>query len=191
MFSVNLDGLRDLTLDMTPKTADPQVGATIDTSQVVKKRAIGDLITHISRSDNHLWQALTSLQSQTNALVNQNQMPTWTSWLPQIVDAAENVLITDELLGYYMVSGQLLFIEIHARRLVLQGAPQITVSMPVDVGDVIPKTCFAWLYQGSLATQGNGIIQVEITNRTALLIANPNFVYTTCIFGMGGAIGIL
>lgn len=176
---------------MSSNLTSPKIASTTTDTQTAKKQQIADLITHLGKSDNHLWQALTSLQAQSNALVNQNQMPTWTSWLPKIADASGVPLVYTELLGYYMVTGQLLFIEIFARQLVLTSAPQIIVTLPVDVGDMIPKTCYAWLYNGSLATQGNGVIEVEIRNQSALLIANPNFVQTTCRFGMGGMIGIL
>lgn len=174
----------------TSKLANPQAGSTTTDTQVAKKQQIADLITHLGKSDNHLWQALTSLQSQTNALVNQNQMPTWTSWLPKIADLNFTPLVTTELLGYYMVSGQLLFIEIFARQLALTSVPQVSVSLPVDVGDMITKTCYAWFFNGSLATSGNGIIEVEIKNQSALLIFNPDFLNTTGRFGMGGMIGI-
>ena len=37
-------------------------------SDLTKKQQTADLITHLGRSDNHLWQALTTIQNQANQL---------------------------------------------------------------------------------------------------------------------------
>jgi hypothetical protein len=37
-------------------------------SDLTKKKQTADLITHLGRTDNHLWQALTSMQDQANQL---------------------------------------------------------------------------------------------------------------------------
>jgi hypothetical protein len=50
-------------------TPTPRTNATTVSDQT-RKRQIGDLITHIGIKDNHLYQALKSLQDQTNQLVD-------------------------------------------------------------------------------------------------------------------------
>lgn len=53
----------------TPNTTTPRTDTTT-VSDLTRKRQIADLITHIGISDPHLFQALSSLQSQNNQLVD-------------------------------------------------------------------------------------------------------------------------
>jgi|SRR6516164_919854 hypothetical protein len=48
---------------MTPRKSPNTV------SEIARKKQIGDLITHLGTSDNHLFQALNSMQDQSNQLV--------------------------------------------------------------------------------------------------------------------------
>jgi hypothetical protein len=54
------------------KTTSTRTSSTT-VSDLARKRGINDLVSHIAKSDNHLWQALQSLQEQSNHLV-QNVM---------------------------------------------------------------------------------------------------------------------
>lgn len=174
-------------------TAPPGTGTTIPSTEVtttspagvIRKRQISDLITHIAKSDNHLWQALTSLQNQTNGLVG--IVTDWTAWDPQIVDDTGNVLASKELAGYYMTNGRLCFIEIHGQVTVTAGASNIQVSLPMDIGETIIKTCTAYL----TSTDDNGVIGVEARKRVVVVTIKPSFRGLTCKFMMGGDLGII
>lgn len=180
---------------MTPKTANPQSTTTIPSDQVQKKRQIADLISHIAKQDNHLWQALNSLQSQTNSMINQTS--SWTSWNPtpacwQTLAGPPVPLLFQELNAYYMVSGQLLFINIWTYSVTIPaGTEQITIDLPVDIGETIVKTCAAWLTSPNLRTQGNGICAVEAQGQTITITINPNFTGVISRFNMGGVLGII
>lgn len=180
---------------VTPNTSSPGITTTIPSDQTARKQQIASLITHIARQDNHLWQALNSLQNQTNGIVNQTT--DWTSWNPALkcyltATSTVPVVSVDELSAYYMVSGQICYIELWTNTVVLQpGTEKILLDLPVDIGDTISKTCSAWLVAPTLLSYGNGICSVECLSQTATLVINPNFANVTCRFMMGGALGII
>lgn len=163
-------------------------------TSVPKKRQIIDLISHIAKADNHLWQALNSLQDQTNSIVGSSTQ--WTSWNPKIQDDTTPQPLpvpTVGLSAYYMSTGTILYIEIYSRALTINSNPNpqfITVSLPVDIGDTIIRTCSAYLTPVTSPT-ANGVIGVELRKRTATITINPAFRTLICKFAMGGAIGII
>ena len=174
--------------------ANPQVGTVIPSD--ANKKQIGSLITHIARSDNHLWQALTSLQSQANAIISLTT--DWTSWDATVKDNLGVPLDTVELGSYYMVSGQICFIEVSGN-VVLSSTSVITsinIDLPVNLGETVSKTCAAYLAafntDGSLnLAMGDGVVLVNLWKQIATVFIRPTFTGLTCRFTMGGAIGII
>lgn len=156
----------------------------------VEKQNIGELITHIAKSDNHLWQALNSLQQQANSLAGQNS--NWTSWVPQFSDPAiTQQLTTTNTSAYYMTVGAILNIAIRTD-VVLGLNDVMEISLPVDVGELIVKTCAAFLVEVGLSSSlYSGVLNVEIVNQTALLKLSSFFRSMNCTLTMGGAIAIL
>lgn len=180
-----------------PHTVPPSAGATVAATSVTtvpgtalaNKRQIGDMITHLITGDNHLWQALTSLQQQANGIVNNVQ--DWTSWNPKISDDHNVVLKSTELSAYYMTFGTVMFTEVRAETLQITGnANRILIDLPVDVGETIYKTCVAYLIPPAL--NGNGVIGLEAQKQMATIYINTSLVRgVTCKFLMGGSLGII
>lgn len=148
---------------------------------------IAHLITHIAKSDNHLWQALTALQAQTNGIVNNTGR--WTSWDPQFRDVSGQVPTYSDVAAYYMTYGPLLFIELRANITTISNRTEI--SMPVNVGSIVVKTCAAYMMIDTTVPTFVGVIGVEIVDTTALITVAPPVVGVDAIFMMGGAIAIL
>lgn len=169
----------------TSSTANIKGVQTTTGATPPNKGNIGDLITHIAKSDNHLWQALTALQAQTNDLAGNTT--SWTSWVPNISDFNGNPLFVDQTAAYYLVQGQLLFIELYAFLFV--STNRIVVSLPIDVGSIVIKTCAGYLFENTYDFVG--LAGIQIVDNVALVYAAPSAVGTDCTLMMGGAIAIL
>lgn len=153
------------------------------------KEDIGDLITHVAKSDNHLWQALTSLQRQANGLVNNTS--NWTSWVPHILnDVGDPVSVTNDA-AYFMTYGPLLFIELHTDIDMTPPTYGLQVNLPIDVGSIVIKTCAAYLVPDVQHPDINAVLAVEIFSNVAVIAIDTSVVGITCRFMMGGAIAIL
>ena len=186
MCLVRLDGLRILTSDMSTVNLTVLPGRqTVTTTTSPSKQSIADLINHISQKDNHLWQALNSLQNQSNSIIASTTA--WTTWNPQFIDD-QNIPIANQISAYYMTTGSLLVIDISGQLVIGSASSAMQISMPVDVGDAEIKTCACYL---DVADQDNGIVYVGIIRRTAIAIIKPESRSHTCNFTMGGAIAIL
>lgn len=189
MYLAKLDGQQDLTreeMSSTDLTANPGQGTVIPSTQTPKKRQINDLITHIAKSDNHLYQALTSLQSQSNSIIG--NITNWTSWNPKISNDQNIVVPNTELSAYYMVMWNLLFIELHGQITIPNPSAFLQISLPVDIGETILKTCAAYLMNPAYY---NGAIGVEAQKQLAVVYVQPLFGGINCTFMMGGALGII
>lgn len=167
---------------------------TVPSAALANKRQIADLITHLTSRDNHLWQALTSLQQQANGIVNNVQ--DWTSWTPKINDDQLNVLVSTELSAYYMTLGTILFTEIRATTLTITPTAQlIHIDLPIDCGETIFKTCIAYLIypysSGSITYTDNGVIGIEAQRQQATIYIKPAVRGQVCRFLMGGSVGII
>ena len=176
--------------------ANPQVGTTIPSDLTVKKQQIGQFITHLARQDNHLWQALTSLQSQTNGIVNQTT--DWSSWTPDIKDSLLVPLPVTEVNAYFMTSGQVCYIELFIEQLTMSStANSIQIGLPMDIGETTFKTFAAYMMVLEPPNNlpypdlGTGLVFVQARRQLATIYVNPTFQNRTCMFIMGGAVGII
>lgn len=149
------------------------------------KENIGNFISHLAKADNHLWQALTTLQRQTNGLVDNTG--NWTSWVPEFSNENSQPLFVDSSAAYYMTYGPILFIELYAFLSV--STNKIFVSLPINVGSIIIKTCAAYLFENSYDFVG--VAGVQIFDNVAVVFAAPAALGTDCTLMMGGAIAIL
>lgn len=211
MYSGNQDGPLDQMArpHLTPQsnTTPPSIPTTVpsgtssgtpgtQTPPTAKTRQTSDLVTHIARSDNHLWQALTSLQNQSNAIIN--NATDWTSWNPKLYDQSNNPIGTKEMLGYYMTSWQSCFMELHGTVLIFglsdpHPTSQVQFDLPMDVGQTVIKTMTVYI----MAPFDNGVMGVEIQKMKAIIYLRPSFVAqiphggTACKFMAGGSVGII
>ena len=154
----------------------------------VKVQQTASLISHIAKLDNHLWQALTSLQTQANSIVANTT--DWTSWNPKIYDSTNVPLKTTELSAYYMVHKQLLFIELFGL-VTFANSPDIRIDLPMDTGETITKTCAAYVYCPPIFSEGNGVVIARVNGRVFQMFVRAPFENQTCDVAIGGAIGII
>lgn len=198
-----------------PRTTIPgQQGTNIPSTPVTtptpagtpRKQQINDLISHIARSDNHLWQALNSLQNQTNNIVGNTT--DWRAWDPKIAawdpsnpsfPQGKPMDRIVELVGYYMTMGNVLFIEVYAQLLLFPlGFNFMVVDLPMNIGQTVIRTCAAYLTETAdigqtVTATNNWIIAVEAQARRVTLTLKPNAssVQLQGRFMMGGGLGII
>lgn len=125
--------------------ADPNTPVTVTAPQKVGSPNISDLITHIAKSDNHLWQALTSLQAQTNQLAGSQTV--WAAWNPQISDQSGNILAAPDLAAYYMIMNNTLFVQLNVQNLTFTqvSTTALQIILPINIGRIVIQTCAAYL----------------------------------------------
>ena len=176
--------------------SNPSAPAGTKGVPVARTQQTSQLITHISTQDNQLWKTLTSLQNQSNAIVNNGT--NWISWNPKVGDENSQPLLTDNLRAYYMVSWQAFYIDLHgtvttSSAITSQGLPagkQIVITLPVDIGQTVSKACAAYLMD--VNQTDNGIIGVEGQRMSMVLYLKPSFqngVKGTLM--IGGAMGVI
>ena len=166
---------------------------TIQPSNPPKKGSIAGLITHIAKGDNHLFQALSSLQQQTNTIVG-NTTP-WTTWNPNFTDSSNIPLLYSNFSAYYMTLGALFIFQIVYYSLILPSPSNITLmyiqtALPVDIGPALVKTCPAYLVQ-DLQPVVNGVSAVQAISRTLAISFDPGFSGSSCTLIAGGVMGII
>lgn len=124
---------------------DPNTPVTVTPPGKTGSPNISDLITHIAKSDNHLWQALTSLQAQTNQI--NGSATTWAAWNPQISDQSGNILAAPDLAAYYMIMNNTLFVQLNVQHLTFTaiGTTALRILLPISIGRIVIQTCAAYL----------------------------------------------
>ena len=163
------------------------------TAPNANKQQTSDLTAHLASTDNRLWQATTSLQSQSNSIIN-NQTD-WTYWNPKHYNENNDVLANEEFAGYYMISWQTLYLEAHGN-ITLSGH-LLQLDLPMDVGEIIIKTCAAYLmYPVKDVPNGvypvvNAVVGVDIQKMLLTIYVNPEYTGLKCTLALGGAVGII
>lgn len=176
---------------MTPgsRTQPPSKRTVIPSNTPAKLQQTADLITHIAKADNHLWQALTSLQNQVNSVVN--NITDWTRWNPKFYDSTNRPLANRQMSAYYMVIGPVLLLNVYGLLDILD-VPDIRFDLPIDVGETIIKTCSAYLFSPTILSEGNGVAIVRLQKQLFMMYIKPTFYNKTdCDFAASGTIGII
>lgn len=172
-------------------TQPPSVRTVIpsDAPTTQKTRQTGDLITHLSKQDNHLWQALTSLQSQVNDVVRNTT--DWTRWDPKIYDNNMMPLVKENVASYYMRLGQLMFISIFGLVTVTATAKDVRIDLPMDLGDTVYKTCVVYLSEPWDDPTVNGVVDVYAQRQLMVITIRPELQGLKCRLSVGGPLGII
>ena len=160
---------RNIQQSLTANNQNPTIASNSTTTGVGSRPQIADLITHIARQDNHLWQALNSLQNQISNV--DNSVSNWAAFDPQIVDNFDNPLTETDMAAYYMISGQTLFVQINCQKLTFPvQATALQVMLPVNIGRIVIQTCAAYLMT---TTNVNDVIMVEAYDKVADVYLRP------------------
>lgn len=119
---------------------------------------ISDLITHIAKQDNHLWQALSSLQAQTNQIAGSTTV--WSAWNPQISNGTIP-LNPGAMAAYYaIINNQTLQVQLNCQNMVVTAnTTAFQILLPMSIGRVVIQTCAAYL--PDFSTNINLVIGVQ------------------------------
>lgn len=161
-----------------PTVVQPSTG-------ISKRQPISDLITHIAKSDNHLWQALISLQQQTNAL--QNSVTNWQAWDVQIVQQTGQVLPTADIAAYYMTFSNILFVQLNCQQLTFPSGntTALQLLLPMSIGRIVIQTCSAYI--NATPVNINDVTMVEAYDNIIDIYLRPIAGIVTYPLALGGS----